>query len=260
MNVHFRVSKVLTSHPSDIHVFIWPSWWADLASDPNAAIWLRWGRIWPGRQCRVHRHECFETRSQGWSSTHCWWDMGRPSWVLHRACTSITSCLLLTFCSHSYRLIYSCTCMLVSFSVVRARSWLFSLVSQLYTLGHIFWTRSQWFGPGFSFFAEPDRTGLRQHYHLLTWACTHLFFLVRVYHFSYTFVLVHMRSFLLVHVRLHWCVFRSCHFIHSHRCVCTGLFFIVRVHSRPHAFILACPRSLSPVFSTILMFPTHVLE
>jgi len=93
-------------------------------------------------QCRVHQHECFETRSQGRSSTHRWWDMGRPSWVLHRACTSITSYLLLTFCSHSYRLIYNCICMLVSFSVVCARSWLFSLVSQLYTLGHAFSTCS----------------------------------------------------------------------------------------------------------------------
>ena len=42
--------------------------------------------------------------------------------------------------SHSYRLVYSCTCMLVSFSVMRARSWLFLVVSQLYTLGHTFST------------------------------------------------------------------------------------------------------------------------
>jgi len=76
------------------------------------------------------------------TTDRAWWDMGRPSWVLHRACTSITSCLLLTFCSHSYRLIYSCRCMLVSFSVVCARSWLFSLVSQLYTLEHTFLTCS----------------------------------------------------------------------------------------------------------------------
>ena len=54
-------------------------------------------------------------------------------------------------CSHSYRLIYSCTCMLVSFSVMRARSWLFLVVSQLYTLGHTFSTcltfklRVMWF-------------------------------------------------------------------------------------------------------------------